>query len=75
MGGDNFEGVQKERSAAVKLKTIFKACQSLCDKRIREKPQAGIIVDGEKVPYTELKDSLKRLQDWCYPMDTNALKV
>lgn len=59
----------------MKLKTIFKACQNLCERRIKEKPQAGVVIDGEKVPYTELKESLKRLQDWCYPMDTNALKI
>lgn len=54
------------------LKTIFRLCRKLC---LKQNPNSGYKVNGVKVSYTDLAEELKKLQDWCYPLDTQHLKI
>lgn len=55
------------------LKDVFQICADICDKHIEKNPNARIKYGDGAIKYTDLKDELEKIRDWCYPMETKTL--
>lgn len=56
------------------LKKLFDVCSMVCDKHISKNPDACVTYKDEKVRYTEIKEELEKVRDWCYNMNTTKLR-
>lgn len=57
------------------LKTLFTLCSAVCDKHISKNEQACIRLGDELIPYTELKEEIDKVKEWCSPdVETERLK-
>lgn len=53
----------------MKLKTVYTMCELMCDSKSDKNPNGYLIIDNEKITYTELKNELRILKNWCNPND------
>lgn len=60
----------------MKLLTVFMSCKSIISKKMQEKPNGGLILNGEKVSYKELVSALERLVSWVHPeIDSKHIRL
>lgn len=57
------------------LLTALKICITICENRDKEKPGAGLTNKGEHITYKEVAEELRKLKEWCYPLETKRLIV
>ncbi len=56
------------------LKDLFEICSMICDKHIDRNPMACVVYEDNKILYTDIKQELNNLKDWCFPMDSKCIK-
>lgn len=56
------------------LKMLFDVCSKVCDKHIAKNENACVTYNNEQVKYTEIKEELEKVRDWCYNMSTTNLR-
>lgn len=52
---------------SMNLKEAFFICVQLLKEKAKENPGGGITVAGEKIPYTQAVQEMKRVCEWTYP--------
>lgn len=57
------------------LKDIFAVCINLCDLKLQDNPDIKFKRNGQIHTYTELKEELEKVSQWCYPLETQDLKL